>query len=72
MTTKTLAIMGWCPSIAWMKGRRSDVDRSLVEPSVQVTWHAIAQQCFHGPHRVRHAGCRARRNGCHCLGDPAL
>jgi hypothetical protein len=55
----------WCPSIAWMKGRRSDVDRSLVEPSVQVTRHAIVQQCLHGPHRVRHAGC-------HCLGDPAL
>src|SRR6266567_4650002 len=26
----------WCPSIAWMKGRRSDVDRSRVEPGVQV------------------------------------
>ena len=62
----------WCPSIAWMKGRRSDVDRSLVEPGVQVTRHAIVQQCLHGPHRVRHAGCHARRAGCHCLGDPAL
>jgi len=25
-----------CPSIAWMKGRRSDVDHALVEPGVQV------------------------------------
>jgi hypothetical protein len=63
--------MRWCPSIAWMKGRRSDVDRSLVEPGVKVTWHAVAQQCFHGPHRVRHPCCHARRDGCHCLGDPA-
>jgi hypothetical protein len=39
---------------------------------VQVTRHAIVQQCLHGPHRVRHAGCHARRAGCHCLGDPAL
>src|SRR5205807_9923939 len=26
---------GWCPSIAWMKVRRSNVDRSRVEPGVQ-------------------------------------
>src|SRR5215831_2139081 len=29
-------ILRWCPSIAWMKGRRRDVDRSKVEPDVQV------------------------------------
>ena len=28
--------IGWCPSIAWMKGRRSDVDHSRVEPGVKV------------------------------------
>jgi hypothetical protein len=30
------ALFWWCPSIAWMKGRRSDVDRSRVEPGVHV------------------------------------
>ena len=53
----------WCPSRAWMKGRRSDVDRSRVEPGVQVTWHAIAQQCFHGLHLVRHTCRHGRRAG---------
>jgi transposase-like protein len=38
----------WCPSIAWMKGRRSDVDLSLGELGVKVTWHTMAHQCFHG------------------------
>jgi hypothetical protein len=62
----------WCPSIAWMKGRRSDVNRSLVEPGVQGTWHAIAQQYFPGPHSVRHTCYHARRDGWRCLGAPAL
>src|SRR5712692_2927379 len=35
-----------------MKGRRSDVDHSLVEPGVQVPWYPIAQQYFHGVHTV--------------------
>src|SRR5713101_1466774 len=56
---KNLRKNRWCPSTAWMKGRRSEVDRSLVEPGVKVTWHAIAQQCFHSPHRVRHTCCHA-------------
>ena len=47
----------WCPSIACIKEPRSDVDRSLVELGVKVAWHAIAQQDFHGLHRVRHT-CR--------------
>ena len=63
--------IGWCPSIAWMKGRRSDVDRSLVELGVQVMWHARAQPFCHGPHRVRQTCCHARRDACPCLGDPA-
>ncbi len=61
----------WCPSIAWMKGRRSDVDRSLVELGVHVMWHARAQPFCHGPHRVRQTCCHARRDDCSCLGDPA-
>ena len=48
---------GWCPSIACIKEQRSDVDRSRVELGVKAAWHAIAQQDFHGPRRVRHP-CR--------------
>src|SRR5712691_4451252 len=55
--------LGWCPARAWMKGRCSDAERSLVEPGVKVTWYAIAQQGFHGPHRVRHTCCYGRRDG---------
>jgi len=29
-------IFRWCPSLAWMKGRSSDIDRSRVEPGVKV------------------------------------
>src|SRR5215831_19442501 len=47
----------WCPSIACIKEPRSDVDRSRVALGVKVAWHAIAQQDFHGPRRVRHT-CR--------------
>jgi len=46
-----------CPSIAYRKAQRSDVDRSLVELGVTVAWHAIVQQGFYGLRRVRHT-CR--------------
>ena len=52
-----LSMLRWCPSIACIKEQRSDVDRSLVELGVKVAWHAVAQQDFHGPRRVRHP-CR--------------
>ena len=55
---------GWCPSIAWMKGRRSDVDRSRVEPGVKVglPWSTQSPSSSLLPWQA----CRY-----HCLGDPA-
>jgi hypothetical protein len=51
-----------------MKGRRRDVERLRVEPGVQVTWHARAQQGFPGPHSVRHPCRHGRRDGLPLLG----
>src|SRR5262252_671925 len=55
----------WCPSIAWMKGRRSEVDCLQGEPGVQgeLPWSTQSPSSL--------LPCQARP-GCHCLGDPAL
>src|SRR5262245_36495732 len=45
---------GWCPSIAWMKGLQSVVDRLLLKPVAKVRGHTIAQQLLHSPYMVRH------------------
>jgi hypothetical protein len=60
-----------CPSRAWMQERRSDADRSLVEPGVHVTWHTIAPQYFHGLTASVLPAAMAGVTGCPCLGDPA-
>ena len=52
--------IGWCPSIAWMKGLRSVVSRLLIESVAKVREHTIAQQFLHGPHMVRQT-CRHSR-----------
>ena len=59
---------GWCPSIAWMKGLRSVVDRLLIEPVAKVWGHTIAQQLLHGPHMVRQTCCHSRRDWLPLLG----
>ena len=51
---------GRCPSIACMKGLRSDCGRSLIKLIAKVWRHPIAQQLLHGPHVVRYP-CRHRR-----------
>jgi hypothetical protein len=43
----------------YKREQRSDVGRSLVQLGAKAAWHAIAQQGFHGPRRVRHT-CRHR------------
>jgi len=52
--------VGWCPSIACMKGLRRDCGRSLIKLIAKVRGHPVAQQLLHGPHVVRYP-CRHRR-----------
>ena len=55
-----IKILRCCPSIACMKGLRSDVGRLLLKLVTKVRRHTIAQQLLHSPYVVRYTRCHGR------------